>query len=292
MELPTANPETPDIYSYGFSKSLNKTEEGGSNSVVYDTGELTAAQTLQLGSLTAGSNNNCFKIDPEQGMWIGAEKFADAPFSVDMQGNAKVNSIRRKDYQWFTIFESIDNYSTDLNGGGSAVTGQYTHVDLVTGATSGHYACIYKRAIYQTNWSWSKARQIKIGITFDSVANIRSYFGTGECNLSSGANEEKLGFYLNGSALSGIASNGTSSTTVSLATLTDGAYYTLMVDYLPGTYAKFYVDGVYKGQVTTTLPGAPAGTDNSDFLMSVYSETLAASAKHCRVSFFDFWQEY
>lgn len=45
-----------------------------------------------IGSLSAGGGTSSFKFDQASGLWLGAERFADAPFRVDMNGNVNMKS--------------------------------------------------------------------------------------------------------------------------------------------------------------------------------------------------------
>jgi len=42
-------------------------------------------------SMQVGSGTSVFRAD-ESGLWLGANKFADAPFKIDMQGNIYVET--------------------------------------------------------------------------------------------------------------------------------------------------------------------------------------------------------
>lgn len=53
-------------------------------------------------SLNIGNGDTSFKAD-RSGIWVGAKKFADAPFKVDMLGNTRVNVLTNKSI----LFESI-----------------------------------------------------------------------------------------------------------------------------------------------------------------------------------------
>ena len=44
---------------------------------------------------------------------------APYPFSVDSDGNAKVSSLSRDDFHWFTVFESVDGYNKITDGAGT-----------------------------------------------------------------------------------------------------------------------------------------------------------------------------
>ena len=50
-----------------------------------------------VGSIKIGAGSKAFKAD-ESGIWLGANKFADAPFSVDLDGNVIATSIDLSNY--------------------------------------------------------------------------------------------------------------------------------------------------------------------------------------------------
>ncbi len=78
--------ESKSIYDYGFDKSLNRDIVPQQSPTVYNVNDQTAAQNLSFGSLTTGDHSNTFGSDPKDGIWLGAEKFSDAPFRVTQQG--------------------------------------------------------------------------------------------------------------------------------------------------------------------------------------------------------------
>lgn len=42
--------------------------------------------------IVIGAGTSCFKVT-EQGQWMGAEKFENAPFKVDMEGNLTARNV-------------------------------------------------------------------------------------------------------------------------------------------------------------------------------------------------------
>lgn len=66
-----------------------------------------ATPVITGGSIAIGTANSIFKADAN-GIYLGNATFASAPFQVDMHGNAKVKSLARDDFHWFTLFESVD----------------------------------------------------------------------------------------------------------------------------------------------------------------------------------------
>lgn len=45
----------------------------------------------KLSDLQIGAGNQAFKAD-SSGIWLGADKFVDAPYKVDMNGNTTMNN--------------------------------------------------------------------------------------------------------------------------------------------------------------------------------------------------------
>ena len=56
-----------------------------------------------VASIKIGQGDQAFKAD-QSGIWLGANKFIDAPFSVDMNGNVTITSSSGK-----LIFDAINN---------------------------------------------------------------------------------------------------------------------------------------------------------------------------------------
>lgn len=59
-------------------------------------------------SLNIGNGDTSFKAD-RSGAWLGAKKFADAPFKVDMEGNTRVNVLTNKSILFETITDPDPN---------------------------------------------------------------------------------------------------------------------------------------------------------------------------------------
>lgn len=109
-----------DVYSLGFDKSLNRSIQTDSNSAVYDSIEdRIAGASISLGGMIAGTGDTMIAIDPAKGLWLGGEKFDDAPFRVNMQGNMRASSA--------TISGSISGVSLDIP---DTVTANSFHVDV------------------------------------------------------------------------------------------------------------------------------------------------------------------
>lgn len=75
-------------------------------------------QLDNLFSLQIGAGNVAFKAD-SSGIWLGADRFADAPFSVDMNGNIIAQSLGLGNY--VTKTDTGQNLTGSVNLGTSSV---------------------------------------------------------------------------------------------------------------------------------------------------------------------------
>lgn len=58
-----------------------------------------------IGSLNAGGGTKVFRFSQEAGFWIGAERFINAPFRVDMNGNLVASSATFPNLVTLTVFK-------------------------------------------------------------------------------------------------------------------------------------------------------------------------------------------
>lgn len=76
-------------------------------------------------SLQAGFGSKVFRLDKE-GLWLGAETFATAPFSVDMLGNVTASSIT------LTGYVPTGGAAADVNAGATTITGTQITTGSIT----------------------------------------------------------------------------------------------------------------------------------------------------------------
>lgn len=62
-----------------------------------DSGTTQGKDTLNVAAMNVGFGDKSFKSD-DQGIWLGANFFADAPFKVDMLGNITASSLDLSTY--------------------------------------------------------------------------------------------------------------------------------------------------------------------------------------------------
>jgi hypothetical protein len=131
---------------------------------------------------------------------------------------------------------------------------------LHTGTTAGNVVTLQK-FVNTALASWNKRRILSFIVELSSVSytRLRIYSGTW---LTTGYPCFGIYFSNNTSSTSttlyGISYNGSSSTTVSLGTVSEGNLYVFTIEYVPNTFIKFYVNGVLAGTITSNLPSGSA----------------------------------
>lgn len=249
--------------------------------------KLTAGSVAVDVYLAVGSGNAIFKSDAS-GIYLGNATFASAPFSVNMDGDIIASSLRRKDFHWFTVFESCDGYTKT----GTAITAESGGLVMQTTATVSTPAIVAK-SIYNdplSQFSWAKKRSLKfILITGDSVESTGITIAVGAQRYDH-ETDIGIGFYsLNGS-LEGRVSDGSNYSFADLGTIDHNQIYRLEFEYIPDTSVKFYVDGVLEGTITTNLPSS-ASTDYAGDVLNAYLINNEAANKEITIGYWDLWQE-
>ena len=158
-------------------------------------------------------------------------------------------------------------------GSGSIVWGT-DGVFLTTGNTANSYAYVYKHVGSRPTPTWDKKRHFICNARFlylDSDSYAWVVMGRADHNSSSSTNAH-VGFKAINGSLYGTVGNGSSESTLLLATLGSDEWYELKVVFTPGVEARFYLDGVDKGSITTNLPSG-TGYAERIFYASVYNTT-------------------
>ena len=283
------NDDTGFILGFDPTDEFSKFYIGNSTNYLNWTGSsLVISGQIIGGSISIGSGNAVFKVD-SNGMFLGNTTFASAPFSVDMNGNATVSSLQRRDFHWFTLFESLSGYSVTVQGTGTATLG-FQYFTLTTSATNGDNVILTKS---QPNafgeFSWDKNRKIKFGFFANAGgAGLDTNIGCGGV----GGQNRQISITLSGNngsnyTIYGNVANGSTMTTILVsASIALNTYHLIEIIFISGTKADFYLDGTLAGTITTTLP---TGTLNSEILLLVNHSTIGG-IQYFRMSFFDFWQ--
>ena len=172
---------------------------------------------------------------------------------------------------YWTFFDSIDGLYTSTSGSGN-IDLSYWGAQITTGSTQNSYARLRKDYYYTVvNPTWNKKRIIATEVfvlvpptaTGDKILII-----TGD----DADNERKLGFKIvgNGSEgeLYGVVGDGSGESTLYIQTVDTFDRVTLLAILYPGDKAEFYVNGSYKGSLTSHLP---SGTTDAAQLMCLYA---------------------
>lgn len=209
-------------------------------------------------------------------------------FSVDASGNVVAQSLRRKDFEWFTLFESLDGYQNNSTGTGTMSVDR-NGANFSTGATSASPAWITKGPTGAgASLAWTKKRRIKFILSMGNINEGNSaYIATGSVNA---ATDNHFGFFVTTTGtLKGSNADGTTERQTDLATtLVAGTKYTLEAVFDGSGSILYYVNGVLKATVTLNLP---SGTDFPFVILDAYTINSTAANKTMIIYSYDFWQE-
>jgi len=182
----------------------------------------------------------------------------------------------RRPFVYETSFESLDGFWCPVVGGTASIGAE--GVVLSTGAVAGNNAELLKFPtppfVTTDHYRYFTSRVQFVTVTAQEV------------RVASGPNrtptDHHFGFKLVDGVLYGSVADGTTEATLDLGVaITAGQNVTLHAELFPGIEARFYVDGDYRGRITTNLP-----TADFHFLVSAYISTTEAVDKRVKLTYF------
>ena len=189
-----------------------------------------------------------------------------------------------------TFFQSIDMYETITSGSPTS--------ELISGSVRLECTSLNDEIMMRIylgfplgTHSWSKNRRFKTKVVWSaaSMTDIKSYVTCGYVPNVASPTQRHFGFYLNGSTLYGTCANGTTQSTIDLSVaISSGTTYLLEAILTAGSKVQFYVNGVYKNELTTNLP---SGTDWSWDIGAFHLKAEEAATKRLYFSEFAFLQD-
>ena len=135
----------------------------------------------EVSSLQVGFGSKVLRID-QDGIWLGAEKFADAPFSVDMDGNVVADSLSLSGY--VPIGGSLSDIGVGNITGTYIANGAITTAKLTATAIDG---MTITGALIRTS---STGSRVEIDGTTDDI----TIYDSGN-DLRMKLDSDELGFY-------------------------------------------------------------------------------------------------
>lgn len=124
-----------------------------------------------VAAMQIGSGSKVFRGD-QSGIWLGAEKWADAPFRVDMNGNLTATSLT------ITGYIPTGGAAADVNGGVTSISAAKINISGATTFTSG-YDPTSKVAMVGGNYTSTAATASKVQIFPDANTGIVAYASNG-----------------------------------------------------------------------------------------------------------------
>jgi hypothetical protein len=221
------------------------------------------------------------------GSGIYVPGYTNPLFHVDGDGNATVSSLKRNDFQWLTLFESIDGYDDGVSGSASVVV-QSSGVQLYTGATSASEAQLQKSlGGTSSKWAWSKKRSVETSVGFSDTTSLKGYIISGAASFAS-PGQRHIGWYFENGFIYPSIGDGTTET-LGNATVFSGTFFPYVLKWISdGTGVSFYINDVL---VQKMITGLPAGTIASIYPIYVNIKNSTAADRSIQVAYWDFWQE-
>lgn len=207
----------------------------------------------------------------------------------DVINDKILDLVWTKYYYYSTFFESIDGY-TQTTGGTGSVDISDTRIAVNTGATNGSSAELQKNPTNQTILRWDRESRFRINFDVSATTNQEIRIAIGDA--SNGIQDSHYGFWVDDSTLKGTASNGTTSASVTLKTISSSTPYDIEARFYPGKRVDFFVDGKLLGSITdqSKLPSADTTKTFIPFF-TFYIENQAGEVKIAECSWFEYIQE-
>lgn len=280
----TAYADTSAGLWIGLVNSIVKMNLGSATSYLkWDGTNLSLAGALTASSIDIPDTTtaNSFHVESDGDTFWGATALANATASVSKAGDAVFNSLERRDFHWFTLFESIDGYAK----GGTPVLNQDS-VTIPTTATSTNTCELQKFASYSSSFTWDKRRKMKFGVVFNT--NTLQYIDMITGAINYGGSARHIGFRVVNGTLYALSDHGSAEETTSIVgTVSIGTVYELEVRHLPGVSETFYLNGTLAATHTSTVP---SGTTDAKYLLDIYIRTNENAIKSLKITYYDFWQ--
>lgn len=173
-----------------------------------------------------------------------------------------------------SFLDSIDGFQQYIAFLGGSITIGPDRVTLNTGGGAGGEAVLIKKLLYpRLTPSWAKRRSFKIRayVAVANDTNPLNYINTG-LEVPGGRG---FGFMFHSTKIQGFTRNGTPETYLDLLTglappWTRNDVWEAI--FIPGSKVDFYISGVLKGTITTTLPTGTTTAENIARI-SVHAET-------------------
>jgi hypothetical protein len=172
-------------------------------------------------------------------------------------------------FYYSSLFETLDRYTSSATGAGSVVI-DVTGLILTTEAVVSANATTVLAVDEATLFSFDRPSRFRTSIQVDVFANTTfSIYG-----LEAGGGSY-YGFRFDGTILKGVAYDGLTESTQTLASAVDGDIYVLEARFEPGKNITYLVNGETKGIITSNLP------------RGIVDSTSDAVAKEAGVSYFE-----
>lgn len=237
-----------------------------------------ATPVITGGSIAIGTANSIFKADAN-GIYLGNATFASAPFQVDMHGNAKVKSLARDDFHWFTLFESVDWYYMSNDWTGTITVGN-TGLIIISWSSNWNISTMNKVLSWAT---WDKDKKFKTYASFSSDTQQTIYIVNWSITPTT---DRHFWFRILDNQIRWTCADWTTQNMVVLATLSIWNYILEAINDIVHGEIRFYINWSYAGNLTSNIP---TWNTDSDYIFTTSVESGGAAIT-VNIWWYDFWQ--
>ena len=215
---------------------------------------------------------------------------------INLSDTAKATGIgfAKYFYEGISYAQAIDSIAAwfiDAGGGaGSAQVIASGQLWVRSGSTLNNTLRLERRLPFTpVTPSWDKNRRFKTKVLFESATLQDIFIGMGNAVVGGGTGRH-AGFRILNESIYATVANGTTETAVDTGVdIVAATSYLLECVNLAGVNAKFYVEGIEKATITTTLPSGT--TDAQRIIVLMPSTTEGGVSKDIDLSTFNFLQE-
>lgn len=210
--------------------------------------------------------------DGTSGYVLTAQGAGVDPAFSELSGNAILEKFQKHlGVWWFNANWAPSGFISNGASGSDSLTWREGELELHTGTTSGSYAYCEKTCLGLSGvHSWTKKRYFSVRVEISAITAQNIHLVSGYYPQTGSANNlHHIGFKVVNDSIYGTVADGTTESTLLLETLTGGVTRRLEVIFTPASEARFYLDGVDKGAITTNLPSGAA-----------YSEIMLGASAH------------
>jgi hypothetical protein len=195
-------------------------------------------------------------------------------------------SLRRTDFHWSTIFESVDGYD---KADETQILCDGYGVGILAYATNDWQNAIYKSLSVASNVTWEKRRRVSFLFRLVNTSGQYVFFGNGPAGGPAGNIFAHIGFKVVDLVLYATVGDGSAEQTINCGSISANVGYRADFDY-DGASVEFFLNGASQGSLSVSLPTGANAYARQIFMFYI-ENTAEATTRQAFVLTWDFWAE-